>query len=89
MQAGAAEALGRVLVNTGRSAEATELLSRFVALHPFRESAWSQYFVALHADGRGADARRHFARLRQTFRTELGLEPGPGVVAAALGSAQA
>lgn len=49
---------------------------------PLREHRWQQLMVGLYRAGRQADALRSFDRARRMLRDELGLVPGPGLVAA-------
>ncbi|WP_051450843.1 BTAD domain-containing putative transcriptional regulator [Actinospica robiniae] len=48
---------------------------------PFREAAWRMHALALWSTGRQADALAALRRARATFADELGLDPGPDLVA--------
>ncbi|WP_280438680.1 BTAD domain-containing putative transcriptional regulator, partial [Nocardia cyriacigeorgica] len=49
--------------------------------HPLREEAWRLHALALWSSGRQADALAALRRARATFADELGLDPGPDLVA--------
>ncbi len=55
-----------------------ELLTRD---HPMREEGWRLHALALWSSGRQADALAALRRARATFADELGLDPGPDLVA--------
>src|ERR1700733_9887676 len=55
-----------------------ELLTRD---HPMREEGWRMHALALWSSGRQADALAALRRARATFADELGLDPGPDLVA--------
>ncbi|MDQ0383011.1 AfsR/SARP family transcriptional regulator [Amycolatopsis thermophila] len=48
---------------------------------PLREEGWRLHALALWSSGRQADALDTLRRARATFADELGLDPGPGLVA--------
>jgi hypothetical protein len=52
-----------------------------VALAPFRESAWVALIHAVDAQGNPAQALRAYEEIRVRLREELGLTPGPELVA--------
>lgn len=64
-----------------RAALATELES-LVTDHPYRERLWALLVRALYANGRQADALGAYRRARSLLVEELGVEPGPELVAA-------
>ncbi|HEX6450314.1 MAG TPA: BTAD domain-containing putative transcriptional regulator, partial [Trebonia sp.] len=49
--------------------------------HPMREEGWRMHAIALWSSGRQADALAALRRARATFADELGLDPGPDLVA--------
>lgn len=48
---------------------------------PLREAGWRMHALALWSSGRQADALAALRRARATFADELGLDPGPDLVA--------
>ncbi|TWF82242.1 transcriptional regulator [Pseudonocardia hierapolitana] len=50
-----------------------------VAQAPLRERRWAQLMLALHRDGRQADALEAFHACRATLAAELGIAPGPAL----------
>jgi predicted ATPase/DNA-binding SARP family transcriptional activator len=53
-----------------------DALSQLCAEHPLRESAHARLMLALHADGRRADALAVYERVRHALADELGIDPG-------------
>ncbi|NKY86849.1 AfsR/SARP family transcriptional regulator [Nocardia veterana] len=49
--------------------------------HPLREEGWRLHALALWSSGRQADSLAALRRARATFADELGLDPGPDLVA--------
>ncbi|MFJ9417234.1 BTAD domain-containing putative transcriptional regulator [Streptomyces sp. NPDC101227] len=49
--------------------------------NPLREEGWRMHALALWSSGRQADALAALRRARATFADELGLDPGPDLVA--------
>lgn len=49
--------------------------------HPLREEGWRLHALALWSSGRQADALAALRRARATFADELGLDPGPDLLA--------
>lgn len=68
-------------LSLGRSAAAAEALEQLVDAHPLREQLWGLWAVALVRSGRQADALEVLARLRRSLGDELGIDPGPDIVA--------
>ncbi|HET9139146.1 AfsR/SARP family transcriptional regulator [Actinophytocola sp.] len=66
----------------GRAHEVAGELAEVAAEHPLRERLWAALVLALHQDGRGAEALAVYRRARAGFRAELGVEPGPELRAA-------
>jgi predicted ATPase/DNA-binding SARP family transcriptional activator len=65
-----------VELQLGRSAELLSELEVLVASHPYRETYWRQFMLALYRSGRQADALAAYHRARRVLSDELGLEPG-------------
>jgi predicted ATPase/DNA-binding SARP family transcriptional activator len=56
-------------------------LGDLVAHHPLRERLRAAHMLALYRAGRQADAVHSYGELRGRLADELGLDPGPGLVA--------
>ncbi|QUQ67152.1 BTAD domain-containing putative transcriptional regulator [Kutzneria sp. CA-103260] len=65
-----------------RATDAIALLRDVTDRDPLREGAWAQLVLALHQAGRPAEALAAFERVRKVLHTELGIDPGPELVAA-------
>jgi predicted ATPase/DNA-binding SARP family transcriptional activator len=65
----------------GRHRELVGELKSLVADHPFREELWARLMLALYRSGRQADALATFRRVQTLLGEELGIEPGPDLVA--------
>ncbi|MET1060212.1 MAG: BTAD domain-containing putative transcriptional regulator, partial [Nocardioides sp.] len=65
----------------GQHAEAIPELQRMVAEDPTREQWWSLLALALYRTGRQGDALAALRTARTTLADELGVDPGPGLVA--------
>lgn len=88
----AQESLAGALLALGRRAAAITLLRTLTAEDPLRENTWAALVLALHADGRRAEALACYRKARATLIDELGVEPGTELVRAqsiALGSGSA
>ena len=77
----AVEDLAGALLATGRAADAVALLDPHVTAHPWREDGWLLLATALHRAHRPAEALDVLRRGRRTFADDLGLDPGPALVA--------
>ncbi|MFJ9419153.1 AfsR/SARP family transcriptional regulator [Streptomyces sp. NPDC101227] len=77
----AQEELFACVVESGRRPASTAGsiagLRAFAAEHPLRERAQALLMLALHREGRQAEARAVYAAARRTLLAELGAEPGP------------
>lgn len=67
----------RLNLKRGLHGEVISELYALTAEHPFRERLWEYLMIALHNQGRQADALRAYHTVRLTMSGELGLEPGP------------
>ena len=81
LRADLVERLADALLTTGRPAETVTLLDPHVTAHPWREDGWRLLATALHRAHRPADALDVLRRGRRTFAEDLGLDPGPALVA--------
>ncbi|NNN29358.1 AAA family ATPase [Streptomyces sp. S3(2020)] len=77
----AREMLIDAVIRGGRGDEAVPLAEVFTREQPLREEGWRLLATALSGAGRRADAMGALRRSRQILRHELGLEPGPELVA--------
>jgi DNA-binding SARP family transcriptional activator/tetratricopeptide (TPR) repeat protein len=66
-------------VHRGRHSEVIGELRQLVAASPLRERLHALLMLALHRDGRQAEALAAYHAARQVLLTELGIEPGPGL----------
>lgn len=78
----ATEDLTDALLRTGRAAEAAGLARESTARHPLRERGWALLALALYRSGRQAEALSALREVRTVLVDQLGLDPGPGLVAA-------
>ena len=65
----------------GRVAEAVALARPLVTQEPYRERRWGLLATALYRAGRQAEALDALRQAGRTIREELGLDPGPDLVA--------
>ncbi|RKS75691.1 transcriptional regulator [Motilibacter peucedani] len=70
------ETLATALLGRGRVAEALARTSVLVAEQPYRERARWLHLVALHRDGRTAEALEDYRAHAHRLAEELGMEPG-------------
>ncbi|MTD15999.1 hypothetical protein GIS00_18850 [Nakamurella sp. YIM 132087] len=72
--------IGALLV-AGRPEEAVADLVPLIDEYPFREHLRAQHMLGLYRSGRQAEALAAYAGARQVLDAELGVEPGPELVA--------
>ncbi|MET7393322.1 BTAD domain-containing putative transcriptional regulator [Dactylosporangium sp. NPDC005572] len=77
----AREAHAQALLAAGEDAEVVPDLRRLVAEHPLRERGPALLATALYRSGRQGDALAVLRELRGRLADELGVDPGPEVVA--------
>ena len=81
LRADLTERLADALLATGSAPDAVALLDPHVTAHPWREDGWRLLATALHRAHRPAEALDVLRRGRRTFADDLGLDPGPALVA--------
>jgi WD40 repeat protein/DNA-binding SARP family transcriptional activator/energy-coupling factor transporter ATP-binding protein EcfA2 len=69
------------LLGAGRWTEVLDAAPRSVADAPLRERRWALLATAQYQDGRQADALETLRRARQHLAEELGVDPGPDLLA--------
>ncbi|WP_238007326.1 BTAD domain-containing putative transcriptional regulator [Dactylosporangium sp. AC04546] len=77
----ALERLAEVRLECGEHDLVAADLAELVAQHPLREGLRALHLRALYAAGRPAEALDSYADLRERLAEELGLDPGPELVA--------
>jgi predicted ATPase/DNA-binding SARP family transcriptional activator len=77
----AVEAHAEARLELGEHRELVGELGELVARHPFRERLRTAHMRALHRAGRTGEALDSFRELRDRLADELGLDPGPQLVA--------
>lgn len=77
----AEEELSEVMLSLGEHESAVERLASLAGARPLRERRWTQLMTALYRSGRQAEALRCAQRARSVLGEEVGLEPGPGLIA--------
>ncbi|MFI6871380.1 BTAD domain-containing putative transcriptional regulator [Nocardia sp. NPDC050406] len=65
----------------GRASSVVGELVAMTNAHPLREPLWAQLITALYLSGRQADALDACRRVRTVLADELGIDPGPALVA--------
>jgi predicted ATPase/DNA-binding SARP family transcriptional activator len=65
----------------GQHVDLVPELEALVEADPYREGLWRSLIVALYRSGRQADALGAFQRVRKVLLEDLGLDPGPALVA--------
>ncbi|YCK40703.1 BTAD domain-containing putative transcriptional regulator [Actinomadura sp. ATCC 39365] len=78
----ASEARAEILVRLGRARETVAPLRELAGRHPLRERLHELLVLALHGDGRQAEALQAFEDARRILDEELGVLPGEGLSAA-------
>ncbi|NUS05906.1 MAG: tetratricopeptide repeat protein, partial [Nonomuraea sp.] len=78
----ACETRAELLVRLGRAREAVAPLRELTGRHPLRERLHELLMLALHGDGRQAEALQSFEDARRILDDELGALPGEGLRAA-------
>ncbi len=78
----AIEARWEAALEEGSPSDLLPDLEAFVASEPFRERRWALLLAAYQRAGRAVDGLRAFERARRTLAEELGVSPGPELVAA-------
>lgn len=77
----AVEARAEALLELGEYDTLAGELGAVVAEHPLRERLRAAHLRALYRAGRQSEALAGFTDLRERLRTELGVDPGPEIVA--------
>ena len=77
----ATERLLELRVTAGAAGEVVGELRGLIARHPLRESLWALLMSALVSAGRQADALAAYQEVRAALRDQLGVDPGPELVA--------
>jgi WD40 repeat protein/DNA-binding SARP family transcriptional activator len=77
----AEEGAVRELLASGQNEPALAAATELVVREPLREYRWVALALAQYRSGRQGDALRTIARARRTLVEELGLDPGPDLVA--------
>ncbi|MET8494011.1 BTAD domain-containing putative transcriptional regulator [Streptomyces cellulosae] len=80
LRAEAVELRARILLDRGEGAGLVTDLRDHIAVHPWREPAWTLLARALHHAGRRADALDTLRHARATLADQLGLDPGPDLL---------
>ncbi|MFE7616540.1 BTAD domain-containing putative transcriptional regulator [Streptomyces sp. NPDC057496] len=65
-----------VMLRTGRHSECLADLSARTAAHTLDERVAGQFMLAMHLEGRPADALAHYRLIRERLAEELGVDPG-------------
>ena len=77
----AEERLAEALLSEGRVDEATALSVGLTGREPLREQRWVLLAQAYYRSDRQADALRSVGQARRLLREDLGVDPGPALVA--------
>ncbi|MGI5151974.1 AfsR/SARP family transcriptional regulator [Plantactinospora sp. CA-294935] len=71
----------RARLGLGGSEDLVGDLRRLTLVYPTRETLWGQLMVALYRRGDVAPALAAYGRAREALREQLGVEPGPELIA--------
>ena len=77
----AVEARIDAALDLGKHAEVIAELEALIIEHPLREGLYTRLMLALYRAGRQAEALRMYGDARHRLGEELGIEPGPDLVA--------
>ena len=80
-RAGTGELRVQAMLDLGRPEQAVSVVQPLVLQHPFRERLWAQLALGLYRAGRQAAALETFTRARRVLDEELGVSPGPDLIA--------
>ncbi|MBG0566068.1 BTAD domain-containing putative transcriptional regulator [Actinoplanes aureus] len=69
------------MAELGRHDAAAAALEAYTKAHPLRERGWELLALTLYRQGRQGDALAALRTARQHLSEELGVDPGPGIVA--------
>ncbi len=81
MRAAGLEAWFEARIELGEHVEVVAAAEAAVSEHPLREGLWAKLILALYRSSRQADALRAYQRVRAVLADELGIDPGPELVA--------
>lgn len=81
LRLGAVEDVVAARLAAGSVAEAVAEAQRHTARHPLRERGWELLVTGLYRAGRQSEALAALRTVRGVLAEELGLDPGPGLVA--------
>ena len=81
LRGGAVEELVALRLDLGAGSELVGELRRLVAEHPLRERLRGQLMLALYRSARQAEALEEYSRIRELLADEVGIDPGPELVA--------
>lgn len=72
-----------VALDLDRPVDALRVAERLAAAEPLHEAVQARYVIALARSGRRARAVERYAQIRERLTAELGIEPGPELIACA------
>ena len=79
LRSDAVEECADLAIGLGKTSNVVPILRKELKIQPLREKLWELLILALSRLGRRADALATYQDARQVLRTELGLEPTPGM----------